>query len=204
MEKKIYEKLEKVGTYGWIVVTKSIITDWLYDGTTIENETLQYNIELEDGSLVCNEWFDTYNFECNGRCIIGYKRNSTELEALSRYYGYPNNETMVIEEFCYRYGAINTKGNFVVPAIYDRLSFDNEDAYIAYHNGKLGYVDSELGIQITPIVFNHAESFYDGQAYVEYEDISSKKKGYINRKNEFGFNLSYWLKDNPRVKKITK
>ena len=136
-------------------------------GIIVEEDKI-FNILLNNGNYITEEWFDKYKIDDNtSRCIIGYKKNNEELSN-SDY-----------ESFIYKYGGIYN-GILNVKPIYDYLLFNQEDTYTAYIGDKAGYIDSKLGLEITPIIFDYAGQFTDGKAYVEL----CGKKEYITR-NQF-------------------
>lgn len=129
-------------------------------------ENNKYNFKTNNGSLLCEKWFDIYRMDkTKKRVIIGYLKSDKE--------SFPNQYDEYI------YGGIN-KGKLTVKPIYDYLLFGTEDTFISYEGNKAGYVDSTLGIEITPIIFDIVGLFENGKAYVELGD----KKGYIGR-NQF-------------------
>lgn len=84
---------------------------------------------------------------------------------------------MLCRKYTYRYGAINSNGVLSVKPVYDRLTFNNENSYTGYHNGNLGYINSISGKHITPIVFSHAQPFFENKAAVKFNGIM----GYVDR-----------------------
>ena len=170
--------IEHVGNYGDIIsrsISKSYIDE---DGDIQSYSTQVFNIKLKDGSLAVGDWFDIYECDCYGNCIIGYSRTRLELAQLwDTLPSYRSGYSLALQ-YKYRYGAINSNGVLAVQPIYDRLTFNNEVSYIAYHNGSLGYVDSFDGHHITPILFPHAQPFFEHKAAVEYNG----KMGYVSRK----------------------
>lgn len=146
-----YKVKEARKNYGYIVEEKRKQFNWSDNGTYYEKDVMQYNL-LINSELACKEWFDIYSLEPNGNCLIGYQRSSLEIEALKLYYR--KHESEFFKIINYRWGAINSQGKYVIPAIYDKLSFNDEKFYIAYHNGNFGYIDSETGIQLTPIIYD--------------------------------------------------
>lgn len=170
---------EQIGTYGNIVSkeqTKEII-DEAGNKDTIKMKNIVYNILLKNGSLASEKWFDTYDYDRRGNCIIGFKRSFDESEKLKDIPNYITSEGELLERYSYIYGAINTEGVLAVSPIYDWLSWGNEDSYTAYHNGNLGYVSSIDGKHITPIIFPHAQPFSEGLAAVEFNGNT----GYVDR-----------------------
>lgn len=182
MEKNNYniniEIVDPIGNYGDIIckpVIKSFVDDY---GDIQSNSTYVFNIMLKDGTIISDEWFDTYEDDCYGNCIIGFIRTNLEYSQLMKIPVYCSEEMdMLCEPYTYRYGAINSKGILSVQPIYDRLTFNNEDSFIGYHNGKLGYIDSITGKHITPIVFSHAQPFFENKAAVEFNG----QMGYVDR-----------------------
>ena len=124
-------------------------------GVIVEDEVnKKFNIRLNDDSYVCEEWFDKYKTDENSeRVIIGYKKTEEELK---------NSE---YNSFEYKYGGINN-GVLNVKPVYDFLIFNNEDTYTAYVGDRAGYVDSKLGIEMTPIMFDMAGLFNEGEATI--------------------------------------
>lgn len=189
------EVVETIGNYGNIIrknITKSFIDD---DGDILKYSTYVYNVMLKDQSLVSNVWFDIYEYDRYGNCIIGFSRTNHELAELWEIPLYRLG-SMVCEQYKYRYGAINSNGFLAVQPIYDRLTFNNENSYTAYFNGNLGYVDSFDGHHITPIIFSHAQPFFENKAAVEFNG----QMGYVDRnkimrnpnnKNEYAIEPKY-------------
>lgn len=172
----VFEEENDFGKCGFIVskiAQKSYLDD---DGNVNEYSAKVYNIVLNDGSLVSEDWFDTYDFDCYNNYIIGFRRTTEELMALMQIPNYCSGPFLV-KKYEYRYGAINSEGKLIVKPMYDYLTFNNEESFTAYHNGKLGYVSSINGEQITPIIFDHAQPFFEGLAAVEYQG----KMGYVSR-----------------------
>lgn len=170
------EVVEPIGDYGEIVcknVTKSFLDT---DGNIREYSTYVYNIMLKTGLFVSDTWFDTYDYDCHGNCIIGFCRSSLEISQLMKIPSYCSGE-MLCKLYTYKYGAINSQGILAVQPMYDRLTFNNENSYIAYYNGNLGYVSNIDGEHITPIIFPHAQPFFEGYAAVEFNG----KMGYVAR-----------------------
>ncbi len=171
------EEVENVGNYGKIIcknVVKSFIDD---DGDIQSYSTYVYNVRLKDGSLISDEWFDIYEYDHYGNCIIGFSRSNLEclqLRNIPLYYS----GAILHRQYTYRYGAINSNGVLSVKPIYDRLTFNNENSFTGYHNGRLGYIDSIDGHHITPIVFTHAQPFFENKAAVEFNG----SMGYVDRK----------------------
>lgn len=170
------EIVEPIGNYGDIIckpIMKSFIDD---DGDIQSYSTYVYNIMRKDGTLISDEWFDIYEYDCYGNCIIGFSRTNLECFQLMKIPLYYSGE-MLCKQYTYRYGGINSKGIFSVQPIYDRLTFNNENSYTGYHNGRLGYIDSITGEHITPIVFSHAQPFFENKAAIEFNG----KMGYVDR-----------------------
>ena len=171
-----FDIVEPIGNYGDIIaknIKKSFIDD---DGDIREFSMLVYNIMLKDGSIVSENWFDTYEYDRFGNCIIGFRRSYAECRDIMTIPSYCSGP-FLLEQYEYIYGAINPEGKLAVKPLYDRLSFNNENSYTAYHNGKLGYVSSTDGKHITPIIFTHAQPFFESKAAVEYNG----KMGYVDR-----------------------
>jgi len=155
--KKTYINLNIVkscGTCGYIICY------------TTSNGNNQFNILNLDGELILNKWCDSYITNEDGECIIGYKKNEDDIKRSLKIDCYKNiNELFDI--YTYNWGAINKYGIFNVKPIYDRLDFGNEHTYIAYYDGKEGYIDSNTGKQITSIEFYRAKKFSNGIAEVK-------------------------------------
>lgn len=151
----------------------------------IVEENKKFNIELNDGTLLCEEWFDTYKIdEDSPRVIFGYKVDEQDT--------FPAK---------FKYGGTSKNGKLTVMPIYDFLAFNNEDTYTAFEGDKEGYVDSNYGCEITPIIFNYTGRFDNGKAYVQY----NKFEGFIIKNKwklatadgiKYNFNLVKWIDDN--------
>jgi len=125
-------------------------------GIAIENNK-KYNIKLNNGELITNAWFDLMHIDENSeRIIFAYKRN--ESDVLKSDYQITG----------YKYGAIY-EGKINVNPIYDLLIFNYNNTYTGFKGEESGYIDSRLGVEITPIIFNYAGLFNNGQADVIYD-----------------------------------
>ena len=161
----------------------------------IVEENNKFNIKLNNDNFVCEDWIDKIRLDDNTeRCIIGYKKTNLELS---------NSE---YKEYEYRYGAIDN-GKLNVKPIYDYLLFNNEDTYIAYMGDKSGYIDSKLGVEITPIIFDYAGQFNNSIALVEL----GNKKEYISRNQYklataqgivYRFNNYDWINEQTKQKSL--
>lgn len=172
-----FEVVEKIGSYGNIV-SRTVSKPCINEEGNIDKENYKvYNVLLKNGEFASEEWFDVYDYDREGNCIVGFKRTYEECERLKKIPDYIDEDEELLDIYNYIYGAINKEGQMVVKPIYDRLTYNNEDSYTAYHNGKLGYVSSTDGEQITPIIFTHAQPFFEGLAAVEYKG----KMGYVSR-----------------------
>ncbi len=128
------EIVEPIGNYGNIIcknITKSFVDA---DGDIQKYSGYVYNVMLKDGTLVSDEWFDIYEYDRFGNCIIGFSRSSLECAKLLEVPLYCAG-SMLCKQYTYRYGAINSSGVLAIQPTYDRLTFNNENSYIAYHNG---------------------------------------------------------------------
>ena len=94
----------------------------------------------------------------------------------------------MIEEFCDgialiehndKMGAINPKGELIIPCEYDMLIDYSEGLIAAQKDGKYGFIDKDSNIVI-PFMYKTARSFSCGLAYVE----TDKGCFYINKNNE--------------------
>ena len=186
------EEVENIGNYGKIIcknVVKSFIND---DGDIISHYTYVYNVKLKDNSLISDEWFDIYEYDRYGNCIIGFSKSNLECLQLKNIPSYCS-EDMLHKQYTYRYGAINLNGVLSVKPVYDRLTFNNENSFIGYHNGRLGYIDSIDGHHITPIVFTHAQPFFENRAAVEFNGSMGyvdRKKTMVNPNNETDYAIA--------------
>ncbi len=117
----------------------------------------KYNVKLNNGELITNEWFDLMHIDENSeRIIFAYKKTVGELSS---------GEYQMLN---YKYGAIY-EGKINVNPIYDLLIFNYNNTYTGFKGEESGYIDSKLGIEITPIIFNYAGLFTNGQADVIYD-----------------------------------
>lgn len=88
----------------------------------------------------------------------------------------------------YKFGIINRKGNWVIPAIYDNIEnydgyvdkelFDSHGFLLVKKNNKWGFVDSKNNIKI-PISFDNLTSFD-----IHNHSIASKKDSVYNSESE--------------------
>lgn len=170
------EFVENIGDYGEIICKNIIKTAIDDDGDIQDYSACVYNVMLRNKSLISDEWFDIYECDCHGNCIIGFSRSYIECLQLMNIPLYCSGK-MLCREYTYRYGAINSNGVLSVKPVYDRLTFNNENSYTGYHNGNLGYIDSISGKHITPIVFSHAQPFFENKAAVKFNGIM----GYVDR-----------------------
>ena len=125
-------------------------------GIAIENNN-KYNVKLNNGELITNVWFDLMHLDENSeRIIFAYKKTTSEISS-SEY-----------QMMNYKYGAIY-EGKINVNPIYDLLIFNYNNTYTGYKEEKSGYIDSRLGLEITPMIFSYAGLFNNGEATVVYE-----------------------------------
>jgi hypothetical protein len=68
------------------------------------------------------------------------------------------------------YGAIDTKGNIVIPLEYEDLdSFNGYELAPARKTGKMGFIDKK-GNTVLPFIYDAADSFSEGMAAVEIDN----------------------------------
>jgi hypothetical protein len=77
------------------------------------------------------------------------------------------------------WGAINTKGEIVIPAKYNRLSIRTEGGFYVTINGKKGIMDRSEKI-ILPVIYNSVENYIGGIIKVSITKNQTDKKGYIS------------------------
>ena len=136
-------------------------------------EKKEYNILLKDGRLSTEHWFDVYEFNHFGECIIGYERSILDQNELIKISDYLVEDTKNLSpEYLYRYGLINEQGKNTIKPLYDKIVYGEENTVVAYHNGLMGFVDTNTGEQITPIIFSHVSQFSEGLAAVIYKGLS--------------------------------
>lgn len=160
------------------------------NGNVQVKKVTKYNVMKPTGSLVCDNWFDTYRVSDEGEVIFGVLKNVTDYERTLSLYnleeigpklvptetgrmlvGGPSLEETVKELYKYSYGFINKSGNVVIQPIHDNIEFGSDNTCIVSRIDTLisyGYFDSEDGHQIAPIAFSQAHDFYDGLARVKY------------------------------------
>jgi len=73
-------------------------------------------------------------------------------------------------------GFIDTKGEMVIPPIYEKTESFSEGLAVIQSKGNFGYIDAS-GTVVLPPIFKTAFSFHEGLAYVETDD----KKGFIKK-----------------------
>ncbi|NME68925.1 WG repeat-containing protein [Flammeovirga aprica] len=78
-----------------------------------------------------------------------------------------------------KYGMINSKGEIIIPNIYDNLDVLSEGLISAKKGDKWGYINIK-NEEVVPFIFDHATLFYEGYASVVY----NQHKGVINKKGE--------------------
>lgn len=77
-------------------------------------------------------------------------------------------------------GAVNDRGEEIIPIIYDKISlFNNDGISAASLNGKYGFIDRK-GNTVIPFEYEFASTFSDGLAKVKLKG----KVGYINLDNK--------------------
>lgn len=174
-----FKILDSIGNYGYII--EKIITEKTIDknGNVSKKTKKVFNILRYNNEIVCDRWFDVYTVDQEGNCIIGYTRSYRDYEKLRNMSGYTYASGLLYQKYIYIYGAINRVGNLSVEPIYDSLSFNNEDTFIAESNKKFGYLSIANGEHITPIIFDEARCFSEGLACICYHH----QYGYINRNN---------------------
>lgn len=142
----------------------------------------KYNIMRADGTLACAEWFDEYEINKIGECIIKYDKYLDYGESVSHLDIWKVRNIPYV--FRFRYGFVDRNGNLMVEPFWEYLRFGGEDTIIV--SGSLddkrytlvgGYVDTITGQNITPIVFEETCVFSDGLAGIRYGDMY----GYVRR-----------------------
>lgn len=172
----IYETLvnvQKVGSDGNVV---SVSVDKMYIG--VKNKILQHRIEQVSKDYLSLERIDDD--------IYIFGEISVDPLAVNYPEQHDNNFSANI-----RYGILkltrDKEGN-IIPmnekiisqAIYDNISQNNEKTVTVCYNGNYTYFDYEKGIQLTPVILNHAVPFdvdYEGFAECSTKD----KSGYLPR-----------------------
>lgn len=86
-----------------------------------------------------------------------------------------------------KYGVIDKKGNFIVPAEFENMDNARENKISFSKNGKWGYMNTKGEVIIEPAYVN-ARQFFDGMAAVMAQN---RKWGFINEKGEIIIELKY-------------
>lgn len=69
-----------------------------------------------------------------------------------------------------KYGYINTKGEEIIPCIYDYVYYFEEGLAVVEKDSKKGYIDKE-GKEVIPCVYDNASDFANGIATVQKDGI---------------------------------
>ena len=91
----------------------------------------------------------------------------------------------------YKYGAIDTKGNVVIPIEYDDVNDCQEGVCVVKiggWNAKCGIVDAKGNVVLAPC-YHKMEDFNNGLAVVQ--DPQTELYGFVNKKGEVAIPLSY-------------
>ena len=81
-----------------------------------------------------------------------------------------------------KYGFIDTKGNMVIPAIYDDAGYFSDGLAYVKVNDKFGFIDTK-GNMVIPAIYDYADDFFEGLTYVKVND----ERGYIDKRG-----VQYW------------
>lgn len=84
------------------------------------------------------------------------------------------------------FGMMDKKGDVVIDALYDVLSYYSEGLAMASKNGKIGYIDKRNKVVI-PFQFDSGTDFENGRAQVE----QNGKVGIIDRLGKLVFEIKY-------------
>ena len=79
-----------------------------------------------------------------------------------------------------KYGYVNTKGEVVVPCIYDNTWWFSEGFARVEQNDKSGFINTQ-GEVVIPCIYDNADDFFEGLAKVKQNDKGSifNKKGKV-------------------------
>lgn len=157
-KKVIVPKIDINGNISYEYVKKAYIGVKKINIGTLKEESIQVSkdylyLELIDDDTYI---FEDYGIDAKIGCgILRIKRNKK---------GY----------------VIPMKEEFVVDAIYDNISPNNDKTVTVNYEGNYTYFDYEKGIQLTPVVLKHAVPFNVG--YEGFAECSTEnKEGYLPR-----------------------
>jgi hypothetical protein len=137
-------------------------------GTSGEHEIMKYNMYwLIDNKAkkIYNEKFSSFKLLPNNKAIINLFNDTIVYDGMPKVIG--------------KYGVIDLKGGYLIPAVYDEIVYDN-NAYKVKLNGKYGFINKE-GSEVIPLKYDDAiRNFENGRARVKLNG----EWFYINTKGE--------------------
>ena len=151
MEKKKITINYKLNEFGYIV-NKNIKKQFIdYNGKISSLTFEKYNFLTPNG-LLLDEWVDDIALKVveDKYCIFSINVRK-------------------------KYGIFNKYGDLIALPIYDEITYDKDNIFIAKSQDKYGFITPNG--QLTPITFNEVKSFSDTVAAVKY----GGKWGYINK-----------------------
>ncbi len=182
----------------------------------VENSEGKWGFVNEKGKLVINYQFDgAAYFDDKGKALVmqggkfGFinKKGAYKVNPQFSNVSFPESSVSspeyivyiayMLEEFSYgdkmifasgdKYGLSDTKGNYIINPMYERLSYAGENLYIAMNDdGKYGYV-TEKGKEKIFFQFDSASAFSNGLARVR----SGESYGFINKSGKVVINFQF-------------
>jgi len=137
--------------FGYIV-KKDIIKQYIDYNGKISSLTLEKYNFLTPNGLLLDEWVDDIKLKVVDDKYCIFSINIRE-----------------------KYGVFNKTGDIIVPLIYDEITYDKDNIFIAKSQDKYGFVTPNG--QLTPIAFYEIKPFFETVAAVKYRS----KWGYISK-----------------------